>query len=110
MAMPIKVSCSGVAHLDGLLDPQPSNQADSMAREIPGNGPDCSPARLCGISRGKAIKRASEGSGMHIDPKEGHPAMDYAEHERTYKLFTKLTLVTIVGVAALMAFLYIFVV
>ncbi len=28
---------------------------------------------------------------MHIDPKEGHPAMDYAEHERTYKLFTKLT-------------------
>ncbi len=58
----------------------------------------------------EAIKRASEGSGMHIDPKEGHPAMDYAEHERTYKLFTKLTLVTIVGVAALMAFLYIFVV
>ena len=47
---------------------------------------------------------------MQIDPKEGHPAMDYAEHERTYKLFTKLTLLTVVGVAALMAFLYIFVV
>jgi hypothetical protein len=47
---------------------------------------------------------------MHIDPKEGHPAMDYAEHERTYKLFTKLTLYTIVSVVALMAFLYIFVV
>jgi aa3 type cytochrome c oxidase subunit IV len=76
----------------------------------PSNGPDCGPARLCGISRGRGNKRASEGSGMHIDPNECHPAMDYAEHERTYKLFTKLTLVTIVGVAALMAFLYIFVV
>jgi len=47
---------------------------------------------------------------MHIDPKEGHPAMDYAEHQRTYRLFLKLTLYTIVGVVALMAFLYIFVV
>ena len=47
---------------------------------------------------------------MHIDPKEGHPAMDYAEHQRTYRLFLKLTIYTIVGVAALMAFLYIFVV
>lgn len=47
---------------------------------------------------------------MQIDPKEGHPAMDYAEHDRTYKLFTKLTLYTIVSVVVLMAFLYIFVV
>jgi hypothetical protein len=47
---------------------------------------------------------------MHIDPAEGHPAMDYAEHERTYKLFTKMTLYTIVGVAILMALLAIFVV
>jgi hypothetical protein len=47
---------------------------------------------------------------MHIDPKEGHPAMDYAEHQRTYRLFLKLTVYTIVGVVALMAFLYIFVV
>jgi hypothetical protein len=47
---------------------------------------------------------------MHIDPKECHPAMDYSEHEKTYKLFTKLTLYTIVGVVGLMAFLYIFVV
>jgi len=46
---------------------------------------------------------------MHIDPKEGHPAMDYAEHEKTYKLFTKLTLLTIVSVAVLMAFLFVFV-
>jgi hypothetical protein len=47
---------------------------------------------------------------MHIDPKEGHPAMDYVEHDRTYKLFTKLTLYTIVGVVVLMALLAIFVV
>ena len=47
---------------------------------------------------------------MHIDPAEGHPAMDYAEHERTYKLFTKMTLYTIVSVAILMALLAIFVV
>ena len=47
---------------------------------------------------------------MQIDPKEGHPAMDYAEHQRTYRLFLKLTVYTIVGVVALMAFLYTFVV
>jgi Bacterial aa3 type cytochrome c oxidase subunit IV len=47
---------------------------------------------------------------MHLDPAEGHPAMDYAEHERTYKLFTKMTLYTIVSVAILMALLAIFVV
>ena len=47
---------------------------------------------------------------MKINPAEGHPAMDYAEHERTYKLFTKLTLYTIVGVVVLMALLAIFVV
>jgi hypothetical protein len=35
--------------------------------------------------------------------------MDYNEHQKTYKLFIKLTLVTIVGVAALMGFLYVFV-
>jgi hypothetical protein len=46
---------------------------------------------------------------MHLDPKEGHPAMDYAEHDRTYKLFCKLTLYTIVSVVAVMAFLYFFV-
>ncbi|MGH6865848.1 MAG: aa3-type cytochrome c oxidase subunit IV [Methyloceanibacter sp.] len=42
---------------------------------------------------------------MHIDPKEGSPAMDYAEHMKTYKLFCKLTLWTIVSVAATMALL-----
>lgn len=36
--------------------------------------------------------------------------MDYSEHQKTYKLFLKLTILTIAGVVALMAFLYLFVV
>jgi hypothetical protein len=51
-----------------------------------------------------------KGNGMHIDPAECHPAMDYAEHQKTYKLFLKLALYTIVGVAVLMAALAVFVV
>ena len=47
---------------------------------------------------------------MKINPAEGHPAMDYAEHERTYKLFVKLTVYLIISVAVLMALLAIFVV
>ncbi len=46
---------------------------------------------------------------MKLNPAEGHPAMDYAEHERTYKLFVKLTGYVIVGVVIIMAFLAIFV-
>jgi hypothetical protein len=47
---------------------------------------------------------------MHIDPAEGHPDMDYAEHQRTYNLFLKMALYTIVSVVLLMALLAIFVV
>lgn len=47
---------------------------------------------------------------MRIDPKEGHPAMDYVEHEKTYKLFLKLSVVILVSVVALMALLAAFVV
>jgi hypothetical protein len=47
---------------------------------------------------------------MHIDPAECHPAMDYSEHQRTYRLFLKLALYTIVGVAVLLALLAVFVV
>ena len=36
--------------------------------------------------------------------------MDYSEHEKTYKLFLKLTVYTIVGVIVLMALLAVFVV
>ena len=47
---------------------------------------------------------------MKINPSEGHPAMDYVEHERTYKLFLKLTVYLVVGLIVLMALLAIFVV
>ncbi len=47
---------------------------------------------------------------MHIDPKEGSPAMDYTEHLKTYNLFCKLTLYTIVGVAVVMVLLAVFLV
>lgn len=47
---------------------------------------------------------------MHIDPKAGHPAMDYAEHTKTYGLFLKGTLYLLAGVVAIMVFLAIFVV
>jgi hypothetical protein len=47
---------------------------------------------------------------MKIDPSEGHPAMDYAEHQKTYKLFLKLTLYTIASVVVLMVLMAIFVV
>ena len=40
---------------------------------------------------------------MHIDPKEGHPDMDYAEHLGTYNLFCKLTLWTIIMVVTIVA-------
>ncbi len=46
---------------------------------------------------------------MRIDPSEGHPAMDYSEHDRTYKLFLKGTIVLIVTVVVIMVFLAIFV-
>jgi hypothetical protein len=42
---------------------------------------------------------------MAIDPKGGHPAMDYPEHLRTYSGFIKATTVTIALIALLMLFL-----
>jgi hypothetical protein len=47
---------------------------------------------------------------MKIDPSEGSPAMDYAEHQRTYRLFLKGTVFLIGGVVTLLALLAIFVV
>jgi hypothetical protein len=47
---------------------------------------------------------------MHIDPAECHAAMDYTEHQKTYRLFLKLALCIIVGVAILMALMAVFVV
>jgi hypothetical protein len=40
---------------------------------------------------------------MHIDPKEGHPDMDYAEHMGTYNLFCKLALWTVITVVFVVA-------
>ena len=60
-----------------------------------------------------ATRRQSKdqrGSGMRINPSEGHPAMDYAEHQRTYGMFLKGAIYLIVGVVLIMAFLVIFVV
>jgi hypothetical protein len=47
---------------------------------------------------------------MKIDPSECHPAMDYSEHQKSYKLFLKGTLYLLVVVIAIMALLAIFVV
>jgi len=47
---------------------------------------------------------------MKIDPAEGHPSMDYAEHVRTYHLFLKLSAYTVVIVAIILAGLTLFVV
>jgi hypothetical protein len=38
----------------------------------------------------------------------GHPAMDYDEHEKTYRMFLKLIKYTIAGVVALLALLAFF--
>jgi hypothetical protein len=36
-------------------------------------------------------------------PEGGHPDMDYAEHEATYKLFLQIAKFTVLGVVALLA-------
>lgn len=45
---------------------------------------------------------------MGIDTSKGHPAMDYAEHERTYKGFVKATTYTTLGVIVILAAMAIF--
>ncbi|HUU25659.1 MAG TPA: aa3-type cytochrome c oxidase subunit IV [Methyloceanibacter sp.] len=40
---------------------------------------------------------------MHINPKEGHPDMDYAEHMRTYNMFCKGTLYLTIAVVVIVA-------
>jgi hypothetical protein len=47
---------------------------------------------------------------MHIDPAECHPAMDYSEHQKTYRLFLKGAAYLVLGVVALMVLLAVFVV
>jgi hypothetical protein len=47
---------------------------------------------------------------MAIDPAGGHPAMDYAEHMRTYSGFIRATIVMIVFVAVILLFMLFFLV
>ncbi len=42
---------------------------------------------------------------MSIDTTNGHPAMDYPEHVRTYKGFLRASVVLIVLVALILAYL-----
>jgi len=47
---------------------------------------------------------------MAIDPSGGHPAMDYAEHTRTYASFVRMTMAMIVVVALVLLFMLFFLV
>lgn len=42
---------------------------------------------------------------MSIDTSNGHPAMNYPEHLRTYSGFIRATIITVVFVALVLAFL-----
>jgi hypothetical protein len=39
---------------------------------------------------------------MSVDTSDGHPAMDYKQHEATYRGFIKGTLYTVIGLALLL--------
>jgi hypothetical protein len=43
---------------------------------------------------------------MSVDTSHGHPAMDYAEHTRTYKGFLRATVILIVLVVCILVYLY----
>jgi hypothetical protein len=47
---------------------------------------------------------------MAIDPSGGHPAMDYAEHTRTYAGFVRMTMVMIGVVVLILLFMLFFLV
>jgi hypothetical protein len=55
-----------------------------------------------------ALRR--KGNLMAIDPSGGHPAMDYAEHARTYAGFIRVTMAVIVLVALILLFMLFFLV
>ena len=50
------------------------------------------------------------GASMSVDTSGGHPAMDYAEHNRTYAGFIRFSIAGIVFCVAILVFLAIFVV
>ena len=47
---------------------------------------------------------------MSVDTSSGHPAMDYAEHKRTYAGFVRGTTIGIGLIVALLIFMAVFVV
>jgi hypothetical protein len=51
-----------------------------------------------------------QGHQMAIDPSGGHPAMDYAEHVRTYSGFIRATMAMIAFVVVLLLFMLFFLV
>lgn len=51
-----------------------------------------------------------EGTNMAVDMSGGHPAMDYPEHERTYRGFMAFTKYSIIGLVALLVLMAYFLV
>jgi hypothetical protein len=45
------------------------------------------------------------GALMAVDPSGGHPAMDYAEHTRTYSGFLRATTIMIVLIVLILLYL-----
>jgi hypothetical protein len=52
-----------------------------------------------------AWKSALEGKQMSVDTSEGHPAMDYKEHTRTYEGFIAATKYGVISVVVLLIFM-----
>jgi hypothetical protein len=46
-----------------------------------------------------------EGALMAVDPSGGHPAMDYAEHTRTYSGFLRATTIMIALIVVILLYL-----
>ena len=47
---------------------------------------------------------------MAVDTKGGHPAMDYAEHTRTYHGFIRATVISVIFLVLLLAGMFVFLV
>ena len=52
-----------------------------------------------------AYHPSAEGSVMAVETSGGHPAMDYAEHVRTYQRFLRWTMGMIVFIVLILIFL-----
>jgi hypothetical protein len=83
------------------------NAENSASAPISRAAPDCPRQRFPLSDRPES--KANQSSRAEMADQHaasgGHPAMDYAEHEATYKLFLKLTKFTIVFLVLLMIFM-----